>query len=374
MSPTSWLSAALVLVAAAAPAAAQTPPPNPLARPPAWAGAFADAEARLELRPGGEGFVGALSIAGRDLLAGGRVVAPTRLEGWFEVDGHRFAITATLDGPDALTLVSDGHTRRLTRSAAGAARVVDDGPATRWLHPAGWVAFDLPAGWTLQRVDAEVVLATCGDDGALLVTGGALEAEDRGRATADLLREAGPGVLADLGVRPAGGPADDGPLEGRGLAGHALVWEGARGERPVRVWVAGLRAPAHYALVVLVADAARLDAHRAAARRVAASLTLTPPAAPARQAVALAGRRFAHVETTPAGSFFAWFEFPDERRVKKTLSGMGGVSESWGTYAVDGEVVRLRFDDGEDALEVVRGDDGRVTALRRPGGRVYRAR
>lgn len=380
----------LLLTCAAVPRAAAQAPANPLA-PPSWVGTFSDGEVRLTVGPSAIGFTGTVTVGGRDLAARGTVEGG-RLSGEFELDGHRFSFTASLSpgDPSTLVLVSDGVTRRLSRTPVDAAATAppgptgptargadalagaDDRPGSAWRHPAGWVAFELAPGWTVQQVEeATVVVSPGAADAVVAVTGGPLEADDRERAPDDLMRESGPALLVELQVQAAGPPADAGAIVVRGVPGHVLVWSGTRGGAPVKVWVAGLRAPSHYALVVALAEAPRLEAHLPGLRRLVATLTLTPP--PDASPVDLAGSRFRHVETFPGGSFYSSYAFSAGGRVQRSLSGAGGATESAGAYAVDGEVVRLRFDDGEDALELVRGQGGAIVALRRSDGREYRA-
>jgi len=172
----------LVLVlslACAAPAVGQQNPlggggQNPLARKPAWVGAFTDGNVTLALEQGqGDRFSGSLTVGGQTFPVQGTQAGGTRFTGAFTVGAESFAFQATLQG-DTLTLVSDGNTYTLARDKpaaranplAGGGKApaagtpgqagqselgdVDAGPVTAFKHSSGWLAFGIPQGWRVQ--------------------------------------------------------------------------------------------------------------------------------------------------------------------------------------------------------------------------------
>lgn len=361
-------------------------PPNPLGRP-AWAGRFVGEDVEADLRPGpapGE-VAGTIVARGAAYPARGRVEpgSPARLVGTFTTESGVFDFEAGLDageGEAVLVLTSGGATYRLRRVDPGPLAPADDRPgSTAWRHPAGWVAFELPAGWQAQVTgdEGEVVVLTPGSDaaGAVVITGAPLDPDDRPRDPAALLAAHGEGLLAALDVR-ATTRRPVGDVTVGGLPGAVATWAGSRGGAPVEAWLVALRLADHAVAVVALADQGRLEGLLPGARRVVTTLRLTPPsptpAAPVGPAGDLAGLTFRHVETFKGGSFYSALAFEAAGRVVRSQSMPGGATEAVGAWSLEGSTVRLRFDDGADALEVVRDGAGAPTALRRPDGRTYR--
>jgi hypothetical protein len=109
--------AAALAVALALPALARAQG-NPLARPPAWVGAFADATVRIDLHPTEAGFDGSIAVKGTAYRAKGQVTttpAAATLEGTFSAGGKDYAFSVAMEGTDTAILASAGTTYRLAR-------------------------------------------------------------------------------------------------------------------------------------------------------------------------------------------------------------------------------------------------------------------
>lgn len=277
-----------------------SPRPNPLATPPPppWAGTWSDGAVKLVLEPAPEGaFRGAITVQGTTYSVKG-AARPPALEGSFDVQGHAFAFTATLEGA-VLTLTSEGATYRLRKegpanplatgpapghaptAAAGPALTgVYDGPAQPFRHSTGF-ALDLPQGWTVQSEQEGVVLLSVppGKDNTLeamvMISHGEPDEADRGKTPTQLMAELGPSLHESFslsGARPSSEPR---AVVVSGVPGAEATWTGTlQNGIPALLWAGGVISDKRFVVVVALIQQGREGEHLARAKRLLASTRL----------------------------------------------------------------------------------------------------
>lgn len=144
-----------------APAPGPAPGPGPAPQPPSqlatFAGEFEGDGLKVTLRAAGDAWEGQIESDGRTMACKARGSGDQKIAGSFEAEGTAFGFEASLAG-ETLTLVSDGATYRLKRTAGGAAPAVPaPSGGEKAKHPAG-VEVDLPRGWTSNARERGVLL------------------------------------------------------------------------------------------------------------------------------------------------------------------------------------------------------------------------
>lgn len=357
-----------------------------------WSGRWQGERVVLELAAEGSGWGGRLVVDGVPY----RLLAQDSgdgLQGSFQAAGQAFALRARLREDGALELSSEGHVHLLRRVGPDA-RAAGPAPGTRFAHPAGHLACELPPGWRVQGEEQGVLVIDPaqreGTPREALVLGlcGELEQAELGQPATALVAALGPELERELGALELRFPqgTTEAPREVRvGEApGAVVVWRGVQGQTPVHVWVGGLLGPGNswFVLVGIVQDG-RQAAYFPGLERLHGSVRLSgPPPAPAPPATDLSGMEFASSSTTPAGSFFSWFEFHAGGRVTRTMSLSGAPrdpvdvhanSDSAGPYTVEGDLVTVRLGNDVEQLRLVR-EGGEIVALMRGEKRYRRTR
>lgn len=270
---------------------------------------------------------------------------------------------------------------------------VHSGPVTVISHPRGWFTFEIPQGWTIARQADDSMMINPGLgtsdalDALIVVTYGELDAAQAQLDVAALFPTVKAAIIEDLASQSIQ-VTDSGAVPRLVRLAHTsgLVqeWPGKAGARDVRVWFGGLVKDGHYLAATAVVLAGVEERYLPGVKRLLFSVNPRPPQRNANAEQALAGARFAAIETRPggsSGSFSTTLEFAAGLRVKKTMiisgmvglsSSIGGESEDWGTYEVVGDEVTLSFKDSQDTLTLVV-EQGQVVALQR-NGRSYRRR
>lgn len=267
---------------------------------------------------------------------------------------------------------------------------VHSGAVTLISHPRGWFSFEVPQGWSVSRQTDDALLINPGLsasdtlDAMVIVSYGELEPAQARMDVAALFPEVKAAIIEELASQSiAVSDSAAAPRIVRLAHGTGLVqeWPGKAGPRDVRVWFGGLVKDGHYLTATAVVVAGQEQRFLPGVKRLLFSTNPRPPQRNAAAEQALAGARFASIDSRGRGSFSSSFEFLPGLRVKKTMmmsgmvglsSSVGGDTEEWGTYEVTGDEVTITFKDSQDTLELVV-EQGQIVALARDG-RTYRRR
>lgn len=277
-----------------------------------------------------------------------------------------------------------------TGPAAPALDGAYSGSVTAISHPRGWFTFEVPQGWSVSRQTDDAMLINPGLNAAdsldalVVVSYGELEPAQAQMDVAALFPEVRAAILEELASQSIA-VSDSAAAPRTVRLAHAIglvqEWPGKAGKRDVHVWFGGLVKDGHYLTATAVVVAGQEHRFVPGMKRLLYSTNPRPPQRNTAAEQALAGARFASVESPGRGSFSSSFEFSPGLRVKKTMmmsgmvglsSSVGGDTEEWGTYEVTGDQVTITFQDSQDTLKLVV-EQGQIVGLDRDG-RTYRRR
>ena len=327
---------------------------------------------RLEFTSGGKTFVltGKPSSSPANPLAGVNPLSPANPLA--PGGGGAPAPAPAADSPDPLTGV---HT----------------GPAERYEHPKGYYTFDMPAGWGVLENDAETLLLNPGFkendnlDAVVVISHGELEAAEQNLPIHELVDAAEVEILGGLraqgiNLEPAGAKARSVLLGA--VPGAIQTWKGKNGAgQDLLVWFGGVTKREFYLSVLAIVVSGKEEIFLPKVKRVFSTLAPTPPERNLAAEKALAGRSFSHSDSSPSGVFTVIFEFRPGNSVRKEMLFSGGLpgggevgadAGDLGEYEVIGDVVYLRFKDGQRTGTVLV-QNGRITGLKF-GESVYKSR
>ncbi|MBI5849464.1 MAG: hypothetical protein HZB39_00265 [Planctomycetes bacterium] len=359
-------------------------------------------------------YTGTLSVDGAEY----RTEATSKdkaLRGRFQVDGEWYDFTATLDG-DRLKLASDGATHELVADktdrpgaeknpggttpgethpesgdAPPALEGVFDGETTRFEHPRGWFACELPKGWTVYSQDDTGLIVNPGLtqsdtlDAIVFMLWGRLEAADQNQPVAKVVEKYLPKmreVLAQQGLQIGEGETPIATCKSKEVPGAVVTLNGRTQQgQTLQVWYGSVVKQDGWLGAGAVVMEGKAEAYLPKVKRIFTTLEPKPPERNAKLEAALVGRTFSSSQygrVTGSGHHASYsFEAGGAvtRRLMSNVPSQPGLpgastdSERGGRYEVCGDVLYLYFETGQESAQVVQ-QGGKVTAIR-IGNAVY---
>ncbi len=353
-------------------------------------------------------YTGTLSVDGAEYRAEA-TSKDQALRGRFAVEGDWYEFSATLDG-DRLKLVSDGATHDLVAEtppvtkpgdakpddakpgdAPPALEGVFDGETTRFEHPRGWFACELPKGWTVYSQDDAGLIVNPGLtqsdtlDAIVFMLWGRLEQADQNQPVAKVVEKYLPKMrelLAQQGLQVGEGETPIATCQSKEVPGAVVTLSGRTQQgQTLQVWYGAVVKQDAWLGVGAVVLEGKAEAYLPKVKRIFVTLEPKPPERNQKLEAALVGRTFnsSQYGRVTGSGHHASYSFDAGGAVTRRLMsnvpsqpGLPGVStdsERGGRYEVCGDVLYLYFDTGQETAQVVQ-QGGKVTAIR-IGSAVY---